>query len=318
MKYNIIQDLYEEASAATLISDRRSKRNKLSDRDTRHAKIMMNASELKEEKILLAPLVDTLNMQREESDIISRQTLSRKLEKSDITYSASSASIPREVKRQNLHKWLRRRRGYCAKFIKTNTDRMIMIDESLFGLSRRIHVNEKEWCIRGKNRAHKYVRKEKSKRVSVLGGCGPRYYTDIYIFKSGKYLTQNDYAKIMDSGVYNEMIANSVHTIYQDNCTVHYGEMNECVYMQYNSQIQRKYLIEYSPDTSWMEKVWANMNDILYAGGKKYHSVDELTRAIEETWVTLMTKENYREQLAVHTKEACKKIIDNGGYLTHW
>lgn len=318
MQDNPIKTLYEQSVKYAEISSRRSKRNKLSDRDVRHASILMTRSESNNEKITLLPVLDTLNMNRKQEDKVSRQTLSRKLKASDIQYSSPPASVPREVKPADLPRWLRRRRGWSAKFIKSNTDDVIMVDEALFGFRKRIHMREKLWCIRGRKRAPKYIRKAKGGRVSVFAGCGPKYFTNIYIFKSGNFLTEDDYAKIMDNGVYNEMLANDVHIIYSDNCSIHKGEKNECVYMQYSSRICRKFLIEYSPDTNWQEKVWANMNDIVYEKKKEYDSIDKLTEAIQAAWFQLMTQENYRNRLADDAKQACRKIINTQGYLVHW
>jgi hypothetical protein len=73
-----------------------------------------------------------------------------------------------------------------------------------------------------------------------------------------------------------------------------------------------------SPDFSWQEKVWANMDDVVYAGGKVYKNKPELIAALHAAWAQLMHNDDYRRRLVVDCESACTEILHAQGYRVHW
>jgi hypothetical protein len=68
-----------------------------------------------------------------------------------------------------------------------------------------------------------------------------------------------------------------------------------------------------------MEKVWANMNEIIYEHNTRtFSSKESLEEAVQKAWAKTAGSKKFRAALLERYREACKKVVDAQGYRVHW
>ena len=105
-------------------------------------------------------------------------------------------------------------------------------------------------------------------------------------------------------------------TLIEDNWPTHKTEQGEINFRHHH--VIHKFLPPWSPDLSWIEKVWANLARRVYANGRVYRSKEELTTVLKAEWELLVGDFDYRRRLVVQAEAACKKVIEHQGYRVHW
>jgi transposase len=157
-----------------------------------------------------------------------------------------------------------------------------------------------------------------SRRVTVWAALGLEGYTQIYILKSGKYLTGKDYQEILSNGALRDMAVFSPQVeLAEDNVSIHKTEEVQEVYAK--AGVKHTFLFPYCPDLDWMEKAWANLGDRVYEQGRiVFKNKEDLIKAIQAAWLAMAGDWGYRRKLFASFQGACKAIMDNQGYMVHW
>ena len=308
-------DLYLASEEAAKSSAARSIRNKLTERDLRRARLLTLRSTQQGSRITLDEIAADINDVKEGVRKVHKSTLCRHLGEVGIRYSPSKGDYPEGI---DLPRWLAQRRGFCDRLKKMPKEGVLFGDEAFFGLTRRAHTNELRAHVDGHAAFPRRHAVQVDCRVAVWGAVGLDLYTPIAINEDGMYLNAEEYARIMDSMIIPALRQYDGNVVlFEDNCSIHGTENVRNLFR--DNEIDHRFLPPYSCDIfSWVEKVWANVGERVYRGGKKYGNKDELTRAVHNEWERLVGDDDYRRRLVMEGQAACKKIIDSQSYRVHW
>lgn len=292
----------------------RGKKNKLSKRDIRSLILAIKRNQSEHRKTRLYRLTEQANALREGADKVHRTTVSRQLKQAGYCYDRAVGNWP-DVK--NPSKWLRQRRGFAKVFKSNDKSCILMTDESFFGLKRKVRTNEREWHESGHRMMRLHEPMKPQNRVSVWAAIGLKYWTPLFIFDDGRWLSRNDYGRIIDSFLLPRLAAiPGVPQIGEDQATYHVGEQIDHLFTDNN--VKRFFFPAHSPDLNWIEKAWANLADRVYRDDREYSGKDELIAALNREWNAMASNQEYRQALVAQAQRACRKILRNGGYRVHW
>lgn len=207
---------------------------------------------------------------------------------------------------------------YVKKLLRTPLTQLVMADEAFFGLKRKVRVQKKNWHITGAPRREvKYEKRRAQDLVTVWGGLGLGRHTPLSVFEHGQFINGEELRRMLDQNVVPALGLLQPPTILgEDNLLAHHQEDTE--QLLEDNDIKHMFLTVFSGDLNWMEKVWANLGDIVYEGGKAYASKSELIAALEHAWATLTHSSQYKQGLLAGWRGACKKVLANEGKRVHW
>lgn len=307
-----------EQSRVAWTKEAQGKKHKLSARDIRHAKYMIGAATSKDQPINLAQMAATINSTKEGTSRVDKSTIARHLSKVGITCDASVGNIPRELKSEDLPSWLARRRSLALKLKKGWYKKVMMADEAYFGLKQKVHIRQRQWHLPGRKRVVQREKQGTQDRVTVYGAMGLEKFTPLEVFMDGKQLNGEAYRRMMDQDVLPALARCDPPTEYMDDryqCHIQ-GDTED---LFTDNDIKHSTLVEYSPDLNWMEKVWANMAEVVYEHNtRSFTSKQALVEALQAAWAKTAGSKKFRAGLLEQYREACKKVVDAQGYRVHW
>jgi hypothetical protein len=155
-------------------------------------------------------------------------------------------------------------------------------------------------------------------RVTVYGALGLDKVTRLIVFKDGKQLDGESYRRMMDSKIVPSLArCNPPIKYLDDRYSCHIQDFTEDILD--DNGIEHGTLVEYSCDLNWMEKVWANLAEIVYQHGTyQFTSKDDLEEALQAAWAKTAGSKKWRAALLEKHRAACKKVVDAKGYRVHW
>jgi hypothetical protein len=296
----------------------KGKKHKLSARDIRHAKLMIGAASSKDMPINLTQMAETINSTKSGTNQVDKSTIARHLAKGGIKCDMSAGNIPRELKPEALSSWLSRRRSLALKLKKGLYKHVVMADEAYFGFKQKVHVRQRQWHLQGRKRIVQREKQGTEHRVTVYGAMGLDHCPPLVVFKAGTQLDGETYRRMLDSKILPPLARfNPPVKFYDDRYSCHVQVDTEDLFE--DNDIEHRSLVEYGCDLNWMEKVWANMNEIIYEHNTRtFSSKESLEEAVQKAWAKTAGSKKFRAALLERYREACKKVVDAQGYRVHW
>jgi hypothetical protein len=310
--------LYDNASQAVFTAEAQGKRNKLSARDINHLRIYAKKTYAADEKISVRGLTEEANRTKEGTATVGATTVWNTFDRLGLACDARSGNWPRQISYAELSGWLSRRRQFCKVMKSIDKSRIIMADESFFGLKAKQAKYSKETHPIGQKRQQQYEPQYAKDRITVWAAIGLDFWTEAIIFEDGQYLNGEQYAKMLDTQVLPKLCATRPKKKFiEDNCRIHNCKVVQAVWDRHN--IDHEFLGRYWKDLNWTEKFWANVKEVLYDGRRRtFSNKAELITPLRSAWTTVAADEDYRRRLVASFEDACKKVIEAQGYLVHW
>lgn len=314
---NVIQNLYDMASEADAAAKRQGIKNKLSDRDCRRGRLLVKKARYEGKSIIFEDITDAINDTKDGDDKVGCSTVFYHKNDMNLTCNSEPTKWPAQVTGPNLSEWLKRRRGFCKIHESSPKYRMMMGDETFFGLERKHCLSKKEIYIEGEQHRRMYNKQGRNKRVSVWGAFSRDFVAPLVVEHHGQIFSSATYISALEPKALPFMSSIKNLQYFEDSASYHHSEQTTYE-IETRWGINRKLIGPYWWDLSWMEKTWANMKDIVYKGGKVYADKKKMKVAVRAAWTQLTSDSEYRRRLFVAYESTCKKIRMSGGWYEHW
>ena len=312
---------YKEASPKAINKQKSQKnqqqRNKLSKRDLTRLTTTVKRARGTKERYTFKQLAEVVNDTKSPEQQVAASTVWNHKAEANLACAASRGNWPGELMFKDLPQWLRNRRGFCKLYKSCDKTGLVMSDESFFGLRRKTMPHKKYVHPVGGKQIAKYVPQPRNKRVVVWAAMGLNYVGPLVIKEDGVHFNSDTYIEFFTPLVlpWLQRYKNKMD-YWEDGATYHTSVATTAAFDARG--IKRSITGGYWKDLNYMEKVWANMKDEIYKGGKEYESKIELIAAIKSTWKRLTSDPKYRSALLWRFEKACQKCLDAQGYYVNW
>ncbi len=309
--------MLEESSAKFSFYRRlRSVKSKLSPSDCRYLRLIVKRTQAQGDNLGHRDLADLVNVNRRNVMQVSHQTIGRALASTNVVYGKEPKAIPPTIKKKAVSCWLRSRRGFAVWYKKLNAASYMNADEFFFGLAGKLKINKPIAHIKGLRCGQARKAQGLQKRINVNGAVGPAGATDLQVFMHGNPLSGAEHARMLDAVILSQCMHLNATTLIEDRLAALTSE-DQLANMK-DLGITYKRMLTSSGYLAAIEKVWANVKDIVYKNKETYQTKEELAKAVRVAWLELVTNPEYRKQLHVGAREACRRCVEKGGYEVHW
>lgn len=262
-------------------------------------------------------LANAINDTKTGTDTVSRRTIGNHAMEAKLVCSSKRGNWPAQISFEDLPTWLRRRRGFCKVYKSIDKSNMIMADETFFGLERRTCMHKPSIHPEGSKQGKAYKPQAAKDRICVWAALGPTNVAPLVIGEDGQFFNSDTY----EAALTPQALPYLSHVCrkgeyWEDGARFHTSRKTRSVFQVYD--ITQNFTKGYWKDLNWMEKVWANIKDLVYYDGKTYLDKAELIAAVRTAWKTLSQDKKYRQDLIHRFENACRKCLASGGYYINW